>query len=82
MLNEFDLSALIVTLKLAAVSTAILLLLGTPLAWWLSRTRCKLKALLEALIALPLVLPPTVLGFLFINCAWFKWTFGSDFTMD
>ena len=63
MLNEFDLSALIVTLKLAAVSTAILLLLGTPLAWWLSRTHCKLKALLEALIALPLVLPPTVLGF-------------------
>ena len=63
MLNEFDLSALIVTLKLAAISTVILLLLGTPLAWWLSRTRCKMKALLEALIALPLVLPPTVLGF-------------------
>ena len=63
MLNEFDLSALIVTLKLAAISTVILLLLGTPLAWWLSRTRCKIKALLEALIALPLVLPPTVLGF-------------------
>tara|TARA_B100002003_G_scaffold38349_1_gene33936 strand:- start:941 stop:1627 length:687 start_codon:yes stop_codon:yes gene_type:complete len=63
MLNEFDLNALIITLKLAAVSTVILLLFGTPLAWWLSRTRWKLKALLEALIALPLVLPPTVLGF-------------------
>ena len=63
MLNEFDLNALIVTLKLAAISTVILLLFGTPLAWWLSRTRWKLKALLEALIALPLVLPPTVLGF-------------------
>jgi molybdate transport system permease protein len=57
MLNEFDLSALSVTLKLAAISTAILLLLGTPLAWWLSRTRCKLKALLEALIAVTATKP-------------------------
>ncbi len=63
MLNEFDIAALIVTLKLATVSTLILLLLGTPLAWWLSRTQCRPKVLIEALIALPLVLPPTVLGF-------------------
>ena len=63
MLNEFDITALFVTLKLAALSTLILLLLGTPLAWWLSQTRWKLKTILEAIIALPLVLPPTVLGF-------------------
>ena len=63
MLNEFDITALFVTLKLASVSTLILLLLGTPLAWWLSQTRWKLKTILEAIIALPLVLPPTVLGF-------------------
>ena len=63
MLNEFDITAVFITLKLAIVSTLILLILGTPLAWWLSQTRWKLKAILEAIIALPLVLPPTVLGF-------------------
>jgi molybdate transport system permease protein len=63
MLTEYDLSALEVTLKLAAISTLLLLLLGTPLAWWLARSQWKYKACLEAVIALPLVLPPTVLGF-------------------
>jgi molybdate transport system permease protein len=63
MLNEFDISALIVTLKLASLSTIILLLIGTPIAWWLSQTRFKFKVVFEAIIALPLVLPPTVLGF-------------------
>lgn len=63
MLNEFDLAALSVTLKLASVSTLILLIIGTPLAWWLANSKWKLKALIEALIALPLILPPTVLGF-------------------
>jgi molybdate transport system permease protein len=63
MLNEFDISALFVTLKLASVSTIILLLIGTPIAWWLSQTRFKFKVIFEAIIALPLVLPPTVLGF-------------------
>ena len=63
MLNEFDISALIVTLKLASVSTIILLLIGTPIAWWLSQTQFKFKVVFEAIIALPLVLPPTVLGF-------------------
>jgi molybdate transport system permease protein len=62
-LNEADLTALIITLKLAGISTLILLLLGTPLAWWLARTRWRFKFLLEAIVALPLVLPPTVLGF-------------------
>ena len=63
MLNEFDISALFVTFKLASVSTVILLLIGTPSAWWLSQTRFKFKVVFEAIIALPLVLPPTVLGF-------------------
>ena len=51
------------TLKLASCSTLLLLLLGAPLAWWLSRSRLRIKPLVEALIALPLVLPPTVIGF-------------------
>jgi len=63
MLNEADLTALAITLKLALVSTLILLLLGTPLAWWLARTRWRFKFIPEAIVALPLVLPPTVLGF-------------------
>jgi molybdate transport system permease protein len=63
MLNELDFSAVIVTIKLAMVSTAILILIGTPIAWWLSQTKFKFKAVFEAIIALPLILPPTVLGF-------------------
>jgi len=63
MLNELDFSAVIVTIKLALVSTAILILIGTPIAWWLSQAKFKFKAVFEAIIALPLILPPTVLGF-------------------
>lgn len=63
MLNDADVTALWLTLKLAALSTLVLLALGTPLAWWLARSRAKFKVLIEALLALPLVLPPTVLGF-------------------
>jgi len=63
MLNEYDISALLVTIKLASVTTTILILIGTPIAWWLSQTRFKFKAVIEAIIALPLILPPTVLGF-------------------
>jgi molybdate transport system permease protein len=63
MLNEYDLAALLVTIKLASITTAILILVGTPIAWWLSQTRFKFKAVIEAIIALPLILPPTVLGF-------------------
>ncbi len=55
--------AVFLTLRLALVSTVILMLLGTPLAWWLSRRRGNLVAFIEAVVALPLVLPPTVLGF-------------------
>ena len=63
MINAGDLQALWVTLQLAAFSTLLLLLLGTPLGWWLARTSSRLRAPVEALVALPLVLPPTVLGF-------------------
>ena len=62
-MTSADLDALWVTLQLAGLTTLILLLLGTPLAWWLARSRWRLKFLLEAMVALPLVLPPTVLGF-------------------
>lgn len=58
-----DLIALWTTLKLATVTTFILLVLGAPLAWWLAHSRWRHKYLFEAVIALPLVLPPTVLGF-------------------
>lgn len=61
--NDADLTALAITLKLAGISTLILLLTGTPIAWWLARSQWRFKFLCEALVALPLVLPPTVLGF-------------------
>ena len=63
MFTAADLSALAISLELALTTTAILLLLGTPLAWWLARSRWRHRHWLEAVIALPLVLPPTVLGF-------------------
>jgi molybdate transport system permease protein len=63
MLNEADITALFITLRLAFISTLVLLVLGMPLAWWLARTQWKLKFIPEAIVALPLVLPPTVLGF-------------------
>ncbi len=59
----FDWQPVWLTLKLASVTTFILLLLGTPIAWWLARTRAWYKQPLAAVLALPLVLPPTVLGF-------------------
>ena len=52
-----------ISLKLASVTVVVLMLLGTPLAWWLAFTRSRSRAVVEALVALPLVLPPTVLGF-------------------
>jgi molybdate transport system permease protein len=61
-----DLGAIVLTLKLAALTTLILLLVGSPLAWWLARTRSAWKGPVGALVALPLVLPPTVLGFYFL----------------
>jgi molybdate transport system permease protein len=58
-----DLSPLWLTLQLAAIVTALLLVLATPLAWWLARTNTRLAPVIEAVTALPLVLPPTVIGF-------------------
>lgn len=58
-----DFGAIWLTLKLAATTTLLLLIVGTPIAWWLARTRCRLKGIVGAMVALPLVLPPSVLGF-------------------
>jgi molybdate transport system permease protein len=62
-LNNPLLESVWLTLSLAGVTVSVLLLVGTPLSWWLSRTRTPVKIVLEAFVALPLVLPPTVLGF-------------------
>ncbi|WP_461535615.1 molybdate ABC transporter permease subunit [Spongorhabdus nitratireducens] len=62
-MEESVLEAVRVTLLLASITTVILLLIGLPLAWWLTRLRSRIRPLFEALIGLPLVLPPTVLGF-------------------
>lgn len=63
LLTSDDLQAIALTLKVSALTTAILLLLGTPLAWWLARSRSWVKRPVAALVAMPLVLPPSVLGF-------------------
>jgi molybdate transport system permease protein len=62
-LSDGDLQAIWLTIKLASIVTAILLIVGTPIAWWLARTRSKWKGPIGAVVALPLVLPPSVLGF-------------------
>jgi len=62
-MTDYDILATWTTLKLATITTLILLILGTPLAWWLSRLQSKWRVIIEAFVALPLVLPPTVLGF-------------------
>ena len=63
MLNPSDLAAIWLTLKLATITTLLLLLIGTPIAWWLARTRSWWKGPVGAVVALPIVLPPTVIGF-------------------
>ena len=63
MLGEPDLAAIALTLKLASVTTLLLLVIGTPIAWWLARTRSAWKGAVGAVVALPIVLPPTVIGF-------------------
>ena len=62
-LSQSDVQAIFLTLRLATTVTIILLIVGTPIAWWLARTQSVLRGPVSALVALPLVLPPTVLGF-------------------
>ncbi len=62
-LPALDHTAILLTLKLATATTLLLLLIATPLAWWLTHTHARLRAVVTALVSLPLVLPPTVLGF-------------------
>ncbi|CAL8478742.1 molybdate ABC transporter permease subunit [Caballeronia novacaledonica] len=62
-LDSADLQAITLTLELASLTTVLLLLVGTPIAWWLTHTRSKVKGIVGAVVALPLVLPPTVIGF-------------------
>lgn len=63
MLNDEDFGAILLTLQLAGLVTGILLLVGTPIAWWLAHARSRWKGMVGAIVALPLVLPPAVLGF-------------------
>ena len=63
MLSDADIGALWLTLRLATTVTILLLIIGTPIAWWLSKTSSPFKGPVAAIVALPLVLPPTVLGF-------------------
>jgi molybdate transport system permease protein len=63
MLNPADLAALWLTARLAAVTTLLLLLIGTPIAWWLAQTHSRWRGVVGAVVALPIVLPPTVIGF-------------------
>ncbi len=60
---EMDWTPLWLTMQLAAVTVVVLLIVGTPLAWWLAFTKSRMRTLVEAVVALPIVLPPTVLGF-------------------
>ncbi|WNM56566.1 molybdate ABC transporter permease subunit [Candidatus Nitrospira allomarina] len=62
-LSEVDLGPLWLTLHLAGVTVIVLLIIGTPIAWWLAHTRSRARTAIEAIVAMPLVLPPTVLGF-------------------
>lgn len=63
LLSESDLQAIWLTVRLAGLTTLILFVVGTPVAWWLSRTRSRWKGPIGAVVALPLVLPPSVIGF-------------------
>ena len=62
-MESSDLAAVWLTLKLATIVTVLLLIIGTPIAWWQTRTRSALKGVIGGVVPLPLVLPPTVLGF-------------------
>ncbi len=74
-MNLFD--PLWLSAKLALVTTVILIVVGTPIAWWLSRTPSRLKPIIQAIVAMPIVLPPTVLGFYLLILLGPGGTFGS-----
>ena len=74
-----DLQPLWITLQLASLTVLILLLIGTPLAWWLAHTRSRWRVGVEAVVALPLVLPPTVLGFYLLIALGSQGFIGSPF---
>lgn len=84
LLSSLDFAPFLLSFKLAAVTTAILLVIALPLAWWLSQTRSRFKPYLEAVVSLPIVLPPSVLGFYILYAlsynsplgAFFEETFG------
>lgn len=61
--SESDIDAIILTLKLASVVTALLLVIATPIAWWLTRSSSRMKPVVSAIVTLPLILPPSVVGF-------------------
>jgi molybdate transport system permease protein len=63
MFSEADIAAIWLTIRIALSTTIVLLIIGTPMAWWLARTQSRWKGPVSAIVALPLVLPPTVLGF-------------------
>ncbi|SEQ22058.1 molybdate transport system permease protein [Amphritea atlantica] len=63
MFSDGNWAAILLTVKLASIVTLLLLIISTPIAWWLAHTRSRLKSFFEALVALPIVLPPSVLGF-------------------
>ena len=90
MIDWPDLTALWLSFKLAGITTVLLITITTPLAYWLSKTRSKLKPLMETLVALPIVLPPTVMGFYllvllgpegWLGSLWIKYT-GSALTFS
>ena len=62
-MQDSDLAAIALTVKLATLTTVLLLIIGTPIAWWLARSRSRLKSVIGAIVTLPLVLPPAVIGF-------------------
>jgi molybdate transport system permease protein len=76
-----DLQALLLTVRLAVVTTLILLVIALPLAWWLARSRSHLRPLVEALSSLPLLLPPTVLGFYLLVMLGPTTAFGRSLTL-
>ncbi len=83
-MNDLDLEPFLLSFKLAGVTTLILFIIALPIAWWLSQTKCRCKPFVEAVVSLPIVLPPSVIGFYILFAlsynspigAFFEETFG------